>query len=67
MVNFLSLSSLSHLSSPVNISSFAHFFTGKLHKQRKNLHFNINPCQSKSIWVGSGDGSKADAAAAAAR
>ena len=27
MVNFLSFSSFSHLSSPVNISSFAHFFT----------------------------------------
>ena len=33
----------------------------------KNLHFNINPCQPKSIWVGSGDGSKVDAAVAAAR
>ena len=64
-VNFLSFSSFSHLSSPVKFSSFAPFFTKKLHKQTKKLHFNTNPCQSNSIWVGSSDGNKADAAATA--
>ena len=64
-VNYLSFSSFSHLFSPVKFSSFAPFFTRKLHKQTKKLHFNTNPCQSNSIWVGSSDGNKADAAATA--
>ena len=64
-VNFLSFSSFSHLSWLVKFSSFAPFFTRKLHKQTKKLHFNTNPCQSNSIWVGSSDGNKADAAATA--
>ena len=46
-VNSPSFSSFSHLSSPVKFSSFAPFFTRKLHKQTKKLHFNTNPRQSK--------------------